>query len=273
MWKRAAKDTRAYFGWNKRTVVPLLLWAVGAFIYWQWQGRVAVKEELAVAAAFVLAPIGLFLILLYLWNLVRAPVFLKFEKEKEPCLEVRGFKRQDRGLSEDGFNWGLRVKNVGLDPARGCECLLQEIRSAYDDGHLPGDWPTEVAFYWQGQREFPHVIQGGQTNRLQVIYHNYAGPAFGMAGPIVLAYRAQNTSNLLAHDLSGIHEPILLLFSLVSEGKSAQYVLCRIDLDALVAAPTQSIPCTIRYVGSEEPNLDNYLETSPPVPDSIFGTA
>ena len=240
----------------------LVLFAIALGIVRYVSGSRQMSEEAAWGISSLIALVVV-IFGVFVFSLMRAPVFLRFEKEKEPCLEVLGLKKHDWGLAEDGFNWGLRVKNVGLGPARGCECLLQQIQSAYHTGRLSGHWPTEVPFYWQGQREFPHVIQGGQTNRLQVIYHNYAGPAFGMAGPIILGFRSNNLNSLLGHDLSEIHEPILLLFSLVSEGKSAQYVLCRIDLDALVEEPVQPEPCTMLYVGIEEPNLADYLETRP----------
>ena len=44
---------------------------------------------------------------MFLYNLIRAPVFLKFERMMEPCLEVLEFRRQNEGAYGNGFCWGF----------------------------------------------------------------------------------------------------------------------------------------------------------------------
>lgn len=47
------------------------------------------KEEIAVAVAFIIFPIVLYLLAVYILNLIRAPVYIKWEKEKIPSVVVK----------------------------------------------------------------------------------------------------------------------------------------------------------------------------------------
>lgn len=119
MWKRATKDTLSFFGWNKRTlIVPILLWLLGAIIYYFWQGKQAMLEEITVAVSFALIPIGVFLLGLFLFHLIRAPVYIKWEREKEPRLIVTLAPNLEPG---DKKHWlRLRVENPSRTPIAGC---------------------------------------------------------------------------------------------------------------------------------------------------------
>lgn len=264
MWKRAGKDTLSFFGWNKRTTIPLLLWALGAYIYWKWQGVVAVLEEISVTISFGLIPVAIFLIGLYAWNLIRAPVFLRFEKKMEPCLEILEYRRQDVGAYREGFCWGLRIRNSGTEPAEGCNCHLLQVFFESNPRTLKG-FPIDRPFHWAGQSEDvpDFVIPGGQTARLNVIYHDYRDQIRGIPSSITLAYRMKPELRL-RYELSAFTEPILLLFSLTSRGKLPKYVVCRIDLEALVQdlAIQPKPPCGVLWEGTERRDLAEFTKSN-----------
>ena len=71
-------------------------------------------EEITVVIAFGLIPVAVFAFLLYIYNLIRAPVFLRFEKEKEPRLEVKCITK----LRYNSFySCVLSIRNRGTDIA------------------------------------------------------------------------------------------------------------------------------------------------------------
>ena len=70
MWRRACLDTCNFFGWNKKSLSLIALWVVGAVVYYFWQGREAVMEEVFRSIAFGLIPVGAFAILLFIWNML-----------------------------------------------------------------------------------------------------------------------------------------------------------------------------------------------------------
>jgi len=77
--KTAWEDTRAFFGWNIRTLFIIALTALGFGVYYYFQGWEAVKEELLVTVTIVVVPTGAFAFGLMIWNLSIAPFKLVFE--------------------------------------------------------------------------------------------------------------------------------------------------------------------------------------------------
>lgn len=148
MWRRAWKDSSSFFGWNKRTfTVPLFLWLMGAIIFYQWQGKEAVLEEVVVAISFTLIPVGVFLILLYLFHLIRAPIYMKWEKEKQPKLTVREVVRGN--LSRTQSSWGVLVANQGTSRADDCrgEIIYLEFATPPKGLSMRG-WPINQPLQW-----------------------------------------------------------------------------------------------------------------------------
>lgn len=69
------------------------------------------------------------LLAIFLWNLIRAPVFIKFEKEREPKFIVKGIRSYNDGK---GFQWlGLCVENPTTLPIPNCYgklCSRRHVR-------------------------------------------------------------------------------------------------------------------------------------------------
>lgn len=83
VFTRALRNTWSHWGWNKKTFTVAIMFVVGLFIYWRWQGLEAMKEELFVTIAFVLAPVCGFAILLLLWNILTVPARMEQEVQCE----------------------------------------------------------------------------------------------------------------------------------------------------------------------------------------------
>ena len=262
MWRRATRDTASYFGWNKRTVVPFLLWGLGAVIYWQLQGSEAVLEELVVAVCFGLIPVGVFLVFLYLWNLVRAPVYLKFERMMTPCLKVvRSFPLNLDGV---GTGYAIEVANPGLVDAKRCHARLIELRFEipHETISLSGT-PPNRDLHWLGQQEGEKYYDapGGQPSTLNVVY---CEPKDGKR-ILKLAYRS-NEDYRVAHALPQGWGAILALIRISYEGHHAIDVVCRIDPKPMVDIVYRSMsgdePFELRYCGTESVDLSKYQITT-----------
>ncbi|MFC1993806.1 hypothetical protein ACFLVI_00925, partial [Chloroflexota bacterium] len=88
MWKRAWQDTRQFLGWNKKTLTVPISYVISLVIIWQWQGTEAVKKELGAFIALGFAGIAILAVWIYLFNLIRAPVYIAREREKKPKIKV-----------------------------------------------------------------------------------------------------------------------------------------------------------------------------------------
>jgi hypothetical protein len=133
IWKRAWADTCDFFGWNKKSLLLPILWLAGAVVFYFWQGLEAVTGEIFVAIAFGLIPVGAFAILLLIWNLIRAPIYIKWAKEKEECktvLEIIG------GIEND-----IYTGKILLEKLKHSKGLNKYLREEYDSWyHLVGEF-------------------------------------------------------------------------------------------------------------------------------------
>ncbi len=71
--------------------------------------------EIVVAICFGMIPVGAFLIFLYGFHLIRAPVYIKWEKEKEPTITVMPYsdRKQNDWEKTERLMWAeLRVTNT-----------------------------------------------------------------------------------------------------------------------------------------------------------------
>lgn len=82
---RAWKDTKRFFGWNKRTGISVGFWVVGAALLWIWRGVGAVMDEFVLIAAFTLAPGGLLALTVFSWNLIAAP----YRRKNDECARLK----------------------------------------------------------------------------------------------------------------------------------------------------------------------------------------
>lgn len=81
---RAWRDTRQFFDWSPKQLVWPALVGVGALLHLQWADTgEPVNEELMLWATYTLAPVGAFALLLFAWNLVRAPYKLIRERAED----------------------------------------------------------------------------------------------------------------------------------------------------------------------------------------------
>ena len=198
-------------------------------------------------------------LVLFLFNLIRTPVFLKFEKQINPRLKIKRFVKQRTAMGSLGSEWGLEITNIGIDPAEECHGRLEKITRESSPNTLSGQ-PVNRDFHWAGQGEGLHEfkIPGKQSALLGIVYYCSDG-----LGETTLAYRGSQEFRL-DHTLSVIDEPILLLVSIASKGTLPQYVVCRIDIPALVrdlvfeAEPS----CTIKWMGMERRDLSDFVQVT-----------
>lgn len=185
MLKRAWQDTKGFFGWNKKSLVFLLLYAVGLLLYWVLQGVEAVKEEILFFLAFGLAPIGGFAILLFLWNSLRAPIRMEkqtkeshkeqvdelntelegvkqrvqlLEDERIPCIEAKPIAgRREWDWEHEHLMWAeLEVTNTSSSQplndvgVRIAKCISVQPKQDAPDQYVLIDFPSwnPVSVYW-----------------------------------------------------------------------------------------------------------------------------
>lgn len=81
---RAWQDTVRFFDWSPKQLIWPALFAVGlVFHHHSAESREAVTEEFVLWVTYTLAPAGAFAILLFTWNLVRAPYKLIRERAED----------------------------------------------------------------------------------------------------------------------------------------------------------------------------------------------
>ena len=80
---RTWKNARELFGWNTGTIISAILYIIGSIIYMYFKGWDAVIEESLVTTAYILAPLGAFLVLFVLWNLATVPVGMDAELRQQ----------------------------------------------------------------------------------------------------------------------------------------------------------------------------------------------
>lgn len=172
MWKRALKDTLPELGgnWGKRIRSIILLGLALLLVRWigGWE---QMSEELrwlissGVALVFVL-------FLLFLFNLIRAPVYIRFEKEKEPKLIINGVRETNiRGAKR---SWGLCIANRGTDAAVNSKGEIIYLEFATPQGSLSmGRWPVNQPLQWtQAPIGEPSIsIPGSREAILEVIIY------------------------------------------------------------------------------------------------------
>jgi hypothetical protein len=151
-----------------------------------------VKAEIVSFIAFGLVPMVVATILLFFWNLMRAPVFIRFEKEKEPRLAIiNGVVRSFYGQS--GHSWELVIRNLGTDKADDCRGTLVDIDfGRHTEGFSMEWWPKNEQLQWAERssgiiQEFS--IPGGESRNLRVIINELTEPQKPYP-PVFAAYLA-----------------------------------------------------------------------------------
>lgn len=226
MWKRAFKDTKALFGWNKRTLLLPVFWCGGGILYWQWQGIEAMSEEVAVAIAFGLIPVGAVAFLLFIYNLIRAPVFLRFEKESEPRLRIKEVIWKNAGTMYGG-NLGLLISNEGLGRAENCRGYLVEMEFANPPQNQSlFRWPKNHPLQWAeelAKEEYTgnFAIPEKTDNVLEVVYWR---PSSHSTIDLYLAYTGSEQFRQ-GHALK-IADGILIVVSVISKNALPIYAIC-----------------------------------------------
>jgi hypothetical protein len=255
MWRRACSDTRSYFGWNKKTIIPsIVVWGLGAIIYWQWQGWDAVKEEIAVVIAFIVAPILLYLLVVFVFNLIRAPVFIKWERDKEPCLTI--FKEPDEGGSLDhGHYRGLTIKNEGTQEAEGCRGQLEDIINIETNERQI--FPINRNLQWsrysamEPTEVLPIAGRGFAVLDVALVTDmRLKGSPSRRQFQIVFA-GGPDAREAQEIPVGGTY---LALISVTSKDKEPIYALCYLD----TRGEARNFRMEIKYIGIQRPNLDDY---------------
>lgn len=211
----------------------------------------------------IVVAIIVILLCLFIFNLIRTPVYIRFEEKMKPRLEIIGIRKQNVGAFGKGSGWGLMVKNNGIEPALTCRAIVEQIIPETGSKALD-EWPINRPLHWAGQSEGmdDFTILGGQTARLGIIYLDYESG--GQRNVITLAYRSNEQFRFLNYFL--VDEPILLLLSITNEGTLPQYVVCRIDLEMITLdlvieredRPLFKIWCS----GVEKPDLSEFIKSN-----------
>ena len=174
-------------------------------------------EEVFVAIAFGLIPVVAFAVLLFIWNLIRAPVYIKFEKEREPRLIVENDTSECN--HKLGYSWRLKIKNNGIDVAENCRGQLvgfdDEVPEPNWGWHR---WPKNEFLSW-ADGNIATRIQSKQTIELEVMY----GGGYGQY--LYLAY-ARGEDFRQDYAPKGLRGNVLLVIMITYNEKLPIYAVC-----------------------------------------------
>ena len=71
---KALSDTREFFGWNRKTLTVPFLMAMGVFFHSKWAlNRIDTNMKILMWLTYSVAPVAVFALLLFFWNLTCAP--------------------------------------------------------------------------------------------------------------------------------------------------------------------------------------------------------
>lgn len=138
---RAWQDTRKSLGWNPKTIIlAVVLYLIGFIVYWMWQGWEEMIRQVITEIAFGLIPIVLALVIVFLFHLVRAPVFIKYEAEIK--------KLQDAMDKEHAVKESLEKYKRDMAP-------IESMYNAAQQAEISGDVSYYLDFrvvkmYWKG---------------------------------------------------------------------------------------------------------------------------
>lgn len=271
------ENLRRSFGlWERHEAMSIL---IGLLISGLLATLSALGIYIAIPSFTLLSYLGLGLLSWFLWLvLVVTPVKMwrsereradNLEENMKPCLEImESPTRQGDGAFGDGHGWGLMIRNTGSKVAESCRGYLEQITFETHASKVLDSFPRR-SFHWSEQPEgaTDFTVLGGQIARFHIVYFDYKYGS--LSNVITLAYRA-NKDFRLHYELSAFTEPLLLLFSITSKGKSPQYVVCRVDLNALAEDLVDlgyKPPCKILWKGTERKELSEFTKVKEEVED------
>ena len=219
-----------------------------------------VRWLLSSGIALLIVLVGLFL-----FNLIRAPVYIRFEGKMKPRLEILGILETNVG--QTGAGWSLEIRNNGTQTAKECHGNLEDIEFETPHGTLSlARWPRGRDLQWSGEVENTshYDIAGGQHAMLSLVSRDSAASD----NNITLVYRGTEQFRL-NHKLSP-NDPILLLINITSEGRIPLYAICLLDMEVIASNIYRGLsgqsPVTLLYHGEHWLSLSEFqkgLNSSP----------
>ncbi len=143
MWKRAWGDTlpELWNSWGKR-LRNLILLVITLLIVRGVGGWEQMNEEMRWLISGGIASVVV-LLGLFLFNLIRAPVFMKWEREKEPRIEVQILTgKREHDYQHQHLMWAeLDVKNTSISlPLRDVEVKIADVIDILPRQDAPGKY-------------------------------------------------------------------------------------------------------------------------------------
>lgn len=175
------------------------------------------NEELRWILATIIA-VGVVFGVTFLVNLfIRAPVYIKFEGEREPQLIVEN----DTSVCNHklGYSWRLKIKNNGIDVAENCRGQLVEIADEVPDPNWGWQrWPKNEFLSW-ANGDITTRIQAKQTMELEILYGG------GYQQYLYLAY-ARDDNFRQDYAPRSLRGNIVLIIMITQNGKLPIYAVC-----------------------------------------------
>ena len=150
MFKEAWRDTKDFFGWNRRTIGKAIGPAiVGFIILYLWRGLEVVRGEISYLVGFTLGGIGIFFIVVFVWYLTKMYHYRGFRRDWWPEVEADVYGDEQRII-------GVKVKNISSSLMKGCygklvgRNFVSKDRGPRREGEL-ADWyfpPLSHYFPW-----------------------------------------------------------------------------------------------------------------------------
>ncbi len=189
-----------------------------------------------------------------------------------PPLDVLRPKEERTGVGSN-VGWGLVMKNPNTTfRAIACSALLEEIApESSTSSLLLADIPTDRPFHWATGGKGDSVdIAAGALAHLNVAYRERLENDDN-DDLVTLAYEASPEFRRQQH--LPFDEPILVRLSITYDGSVPQYVVCRLNLQAMKNAIVQALiqentfslenTFSIRYKGPEPKPLSQFRIPSP----------
>ena len=135
--RKAGNDTLGFFGWNRRTLVFPVIYAVGFLFFWAIAGWSALLVEILRVLSFGLIAPGVAAVILFVWNLLATPGRLqaatdnKVEELEGTLNRIRNKQDAVDALStllSEGIHtiWNAQITN---------DTALQDLQTHWQDWH------------------------------------------------------------------------------------------------------------------------------------------
>jgi len=167
------------------------------------------------------------LLFIFIFNLIRAPVFIKFESDRRTRMLIEGIIESHYG--DQGLVWGILIKNLGTDIMMNCRGQLVDIDVTQNqDEQTMGWWPKKQYLEWASSTKSQSISIPGKTEAILNVVcketkYSYYNP------DLYITYSAGEKIRKRS-PLHAVDSTVLLIVGLTANDNIPMYVICYFDM-------------------------------------------